>query len=57
MQSVTLSFTADSHDAVIHVYGQAGNVIETHKQTVDIKERWVFGFFSRRAPASVKIAD
>jgi hypothetical protein len=27
-----------SHDAVIRVYDEAGNVIETHEQTGDFKE-------------------
>jgi hypothetical protein len=27
-----------SHDAVIHVYDDAGNVIETHEHTGDFKE-------------------
>jgi len=27
-----------SHDAVIHVYGDAGNLIETHKHKGDFKE-------------------
>jgi hypothetical protein len=27
-----------SHDAVIHVYDEAGNVIETHEHAGDFKE-------------------
>jgi hypothetical protein len=27
-----------SHDAVIHVYGDTGNVIETHEHSDDLKE-------------------
>ena len=27
-----------SHDAVIHVYGDTGNVIETHEHSGDFKE-------------------
>ena len=27
-----------SHDAVIHVYGEAGNVIETHEHAGEFKE-------------------
>jgi hypothetical protein len=30
-----------SHDAVIHVYNAAGNVIETHEHTGDFKEPYV----------------
>ncbi len=32
MQSATQNFTATSHDAVIRVYDEAGNVIETNEQ-------------------------
>jgi hypothetical protein len=32
------SFPARSHDAVIRVYDDAGNVIETHEHTGDFKE-------------------
>jgi len=31
-------FYSRSHDAVIRVYGEAGNVIETHGHTGDFKE-------------------
>jgi hypothetical protein len=31
-------FRSRSHDAVIRVYDEAGNVIETHKQAGDFKE-------------------
>jgi hypothetical protein len=31
-------FSSRSHDAVIRVYGAAGNVIETHEHTGDFKE-------------------
>ena len=31
---VTPSFSAGSHDAVIRVYDEAGNVMETHEQAV-----------------------
>jgi len=31
-------FFSRSHDAVIHVYHEAGNVIETHEQMGDFKE-------------------
>jgi hypothetical protein len=37
-QSATQSFTARSHDAVIRVYDEAGNVIETHEHAGDFKE-------------------
>ncbi len=32
------SFTSRSHDAVIHVYDEADNVIETHEQAADFRE-------------------
>jgi hypothetical protein len=32
------AFRSRSHDAVIRVYDEAGNVIETHEQTGDFKE-------------------
>jgi hypothetical protein len=38
-QSATRSFTAGQNDAVIRVYDEAGNVIETHKQAGEFKER------------------
>jgi hypothetical protein len=31
-------FFSRSHDAVIHVYDEAGNVIETHEHAGDFKE-------------------
>jgi hypothetical protein len=31
-------FYSRSHDAVIHVYDDAGNVIETHEHAADFKE-------------------
>jgi hypothetical protein len=31
-------FFSRSHDAVIRVYGEAGNVIETHEHAGDFKE-------------------
>ena len=31
-------FFSRSHDAVIRVYDEAGNVIETHEQTGELKE-------------------
>jgi hypothetical protein len=31
-------FRSRSHDAVIHVYDEAGNVIETHEHAGDFKE-------------------
>jgi hypothetical protein len=31
-------FYSDSHDAVIRVYDDAGNVIETHKHAGEFKE-------------------
>jgi hypothetical protein len=38
MQSATQSFTAGSHDAVIRVCDEAGNVIETHEHAGEFKE-------------------
>ena len=42
MQSTTLigyaKFYSRSHDAVIQVYDEAGNVIETHEHKGDFKE-------------------
>jgi hypothetical protein len=32
-------FRSRSHDAVIRVYDEAGNVIETHEQAGQFKER------------------
>jgi hypothetical protein len=37
-QSGTQKFYSRSHDAVIRVYDEAGNVIETHEHTGDFKE-------------------
>jgi hypothetical protein len=31
-------FRSRSHDAVIHVYDAAGNLIETHEHAADFKE-------------------
>jgi len=33
-------FYSRSHDAVIRVYDEAGNVIETHEHIGDFKEWW-----------------
>jgi hypothetical protein len=41
-------FRSRSHDAVIRVYDQAGNVIETHRHAGDFKE-WVTVLY-RRSP-------
>jgi len=38
MQSATRDFFSRSHDAVIRVYDEADNVIETHEQAGDFKE-------------------
>src|SRR5215469_17936999 len=35
MRSITLNFFSRSHDAVIPVYDEAGNVIETHEHKGD----------------------
>jgi YD repeat-containing protein len=40
-----------SHDAVIRVYDDAGNVIETHEQAGDFKES--YDSFSRRRQRSL----
>ena len=37
MQSATRSFAAAHMDAVIRVYDEAGNVIETHEHAGDFK--------------------
>src|SRR5260370_29341504 len=42
MQSTTQSFSR-SHDAVIRVYDEAGNVIETHEHAGDFKRAVVNG--------------
>jgi len=34
-------FYSRSHDAVIRVYDDAGNVIETHEHAGDFKEWWI----------------
>jgi hypothetical protein len=39
MQSSYAKFRSRSHDAVIRVYDEAGNVIETHEQAGDFKGR------------------
>jgi len=36
--SNTRSFSAESHDAVIRVHDEAGNLIETHEDAGDFKE-------------------
>jgi len=38
MQLTTRKCRSRSHDALIRVYDDAGNVIETHEQTGDFKE-------------------
>jgi hypothetical protein len=38
----TRKFRSRSHDAVIRVYNEAGNVIETHEQAGQFKEVSVF---------------
>jgi hypothetical protein len=38
MQSTTLSIAADHIDAVIRVYNEAGNLIETRQDAGDFKE-------------------
>jgi hypothetical protein len=38
LQSATQGFYSRSHDAVIGVYDEAGNVIETYEQAGDFKE-------------------
>ena len=38
IQSATRDFFNRSHDAVICVYDEAGNVIETHEPASDSKE-------------------
>jgi hypothetical protein len=40
MQSATRDFFSRSHDAVIRVYDEAGNVIETHEHAGEFKEWW-----------------
>jgi hypothetical protein len=37
-QSDTQSFTAESHDAVIRIYDEAGNVVETQEHKGDFKD-------------------
>jgi hypothetical protein len=38
MQSDTPGHYSRSHDAVIRVYDESGNVIETHEHNGDLKE-------------------
>jgi hypothetical protein len=38
MQSGMPTFSAHSHDALIRVYNDAGNVIEMHEQKGEFKE-------------------
>jgi hypothetical protein len=38
MQSTYAKHCSRSHDAVIRVYDEAGNVIETHEHAGDFKE-------------------
>ena len=38
MQSSTRSFVVAPHDAIVRVYDEAGNVIETHEHTGDFKD-------------------
>jgi len=38
MQSATPDFFSGSHDAVIRVHDEAGNVIETHEHAGEFKE-------------------
>jgi hypothetical protein len=33
-------FFSRSHDAVVHVYDESGNVIQTHEHKGDFKEWW-----------------
>jgi len=37
-QRDTRKFNSRSHDAVIHAFDEAGNLIETHEQAGDFKE-------------------
>jgi hypothetical protein len=41
-------FSSRSHDAVIRVYDEAGNVIETHEHAGDFKETLDYPFTSIR---------
>jgi hypothetical protein len=41
MQRVGYEVSQRSHDAVIRVYDEAGNVIETHEHKGDFKEWWL----------------
>jgi len=43
-------FFSRSHDAVIHVFDAAGNVIETHDQAGEFKEWYVFTRIASRFP-------
>jgi hypothetical protein len=47
-------FDRRSHDAVIRVYDEAGNVIETHKHAGDFKER--VRFVSGQVANAIKTA-
>jgi len=38
MHSATPDFFSRSHNAVVRVYDDAGNVIETHEQVGDFKD-------------------
>jgi len=38
MQSATRDFFSHSHDAVVRVYDEADNVIETHEHVGDLKQ-------------------
>jgi hypothetical protein len=38
MQSATPDFFSRSHDAVIRVYDETGNVIQTHDHAGELKE-------------------
>jgi hypothetical protein len=44
-------FYSRSHDAVIRVYDEAGNVIETHEHKGDFKEDFVTRLGKRHARA------
>jgi hypothetical protein len=39
-------FFSRSHNAVVRIYDQAGNVIETHEHAGDFKEWWNFFFIA-----------
>jgi hypothetical protein len=44
-------FRSPSHDAVIRVYDEAGNVIQTHEHAGEFKVRWVHYFGLPAAPS------